>query len=453
MDGTPSVEMMRNLYKERIKPVEALYKFDIFNQPLLEDGDFSSKPIVLLLGQYSVGKTTFIRHLCGKDFKNIRVGPEPTTDKFMALLHASSPEKEGVILGNALSVQDNLPFRGLTHFGDGFLSKFEGVYCHADILKNVIFVDTPGVLSGAKQSQGRSFDFTSVTDWYAERADLILLVFDAHKLDISDEFRRVIEVLKGRDDKVRIVLNKSDQVSTQQLMRVYGALMWALSKVISTPEVCRVYIGSFWDEKECGNPQLESLFKKEAHDLLSDIDDLPRTSAVRRLNGLVRRARLAKVHALLISHLRSQMPRFPVKSWRQAKQIALLEDLEHIATKVVKQNGLSEGDIPDLNKFREASQDVDFSTLPKLDGDLLVKMSEAIAKEMPRLTMDPAVLKKEAENLAKAKARANAEAIRAQKDLAAVVLALFVLLILGIFAGIYFSSSGDSAVSTSKRDL
>lgn len=70
-----------------------------------------------------------------------------------------------------------------------------------------------GVLSGEKQRVSRGYDFVNVCHWFAERADLILLLFDAHKLDISDEFKAVIERLKGQDDKIRVILNKADQVT------------------------------------------------------------------------------------------------------------------------------------------------------------------------------------------------------------------------------------------------
>lgn len=74
------------------------------------------------------------------------------------------------------------------------------------MLDKVTFIDTPGVLSGEKQRIGRSYDFAEVVHWFAERSDLILLLFDAHKLDISDEFKRTIEALRGHDDKIRVVL-------------------------------------------------------------------------------------------------------------------------------------------------------------------------------------------------------------------------------------------------------
>ena len=155
---------------------------------------------------------------------------------------------ERVVPGNALSVSPDLPYHGLQQFGVSFLNKLEGAQLPSPVLRNISIVDTPGILSGEKQRVARGYNFVQVCGWFAERADLILLLFDAHKLDISDEFRTVIESLKGQDDKIRCVLNKADQVDRQKLMRVYGALMWAMGKVTKTPEVLRVYAGSFWDQ-------------------------------------------------------------------------------------------------------------------------------------------------------------------------------------------------------------
>ena len=102
--------------------------------------------------------------------------------------------------------------------------------------------------SGEKQRVDRGYDFVGVLQWFAERVDRIILLFDANKLDISDEFRRSIQALDGYQDKVRIVLNKADQIDRQELMRCYGALMWSITQVLNEAECPRVYVGSFWDQ-------------------------------------------------------------------------------------------------------------------------------------------------------------------------------------------------------------
>lgn len=83
-------------------------------------------------------------------------------------------------------------------------------------------------------------------------------------------------------------------VDSQQLMRVYGALMWSLGKILYTPEVARVYIGSFWDRKLLFDTN-RKLFELEQQDLFRDLETLPGDAALRKLNDLIRRARLAKV--------------------------------------------------------------------------------------------------------------------------------------------------------------
>lgn len=128
--------------------------------------------------------------------------------------------EERIIPGNAAAAQSDKPFAGLGQFGSNFLSKFQISESPAALLEQITFIDTPGVLSGDKQRLGRSYDFVEVCRWFAKRSDMILLLFDAHKLDISDEFRDVITAMHPFEDKIRIVLNKADQISNQQLMRV-----------------------------------------------------------------------------------------------------------------------------------------------------------------------------------------------------------------------------------------
>lgn len=65
----------------QILPLEESSRYAHFHSPPMNPADFEAKPMVLIVGQYSVGKTSFIRSLLKRDFPGQRVGPEPTTDR------------------------------------------------------------------------------------------------------------------------------------------------------------------------------------------------------------------------------------------------------------------------------------------------------------------------------------------------------------------------------------
>jgi len=375
---------LAKIYTTVFKPIEEATKFDVFYSSLLNEAEFRTPPMVLLIGPYSVGKTTFIHYLLGRGFPGERVGPEPTTDRFVAVMYG---EDERTIPGNALTVAPNSPFRALQREGNHFLARFEGSMCDSPLLEHITLIDTPGVLSGEKQRVARNYDFDVVVQWFAERVDLIILLFDPFKLDISDELMSVIKGFKGHEDKVRVVLNKADQVSQQQLMRVYGALMWSLGKVLETPEVCRVYVGSFHDE-ELKDPDTAPLLAAEMADLLADLRDLPHQSAMRRVNELVKRARLLKAHLYLLDHLRDQMPN--VYGFDRKKK-ELLDTMPAQFRAVCRARGLSPGDFPDITKFSQVAKELDFVHFPRINGTRLKKgkaladLEKALADQIPAL--------------------------------------------------------------------
>ncbi|CAF1599345.1 unnamed protein product [Rotaria magnacalcarata] len=376
---TNVAEGLRQVYKSKLLPLEETYRFHEFHSPQLDDCDFSAKPMVLLVGQYSVGKTTFIRYLLNEDFPGIRIGPEPTTDSFIAIMNN---DHAGTIPGNALVVDPSKPFRPLSKFGNAFLNRFVCSQLRNEVLETVTFIDTPGILSGEKQRVDRGYEFTQVLEWFADRCDRILLLFDVSSLDISDELKRAIEVLRRNDDKIRIVLNKADTVDHQALMRVYGALMWSLGKVLGTPEVCRVYVGSFWS-KPLQFDSNRRLFELETKDLFDDLESLPKTATLRKLNDLIKRARLAKVHALIVSELRESMPSVFGKD---SKRKELINKLHLVYEKIQREHNIPIGDFPKIDRMQESLRNMqDFTKFKILDKKLLERVDKMLAEDVPKL--------------------------------------------------------------------
>lgn len=84
------------------------------------------------------------------------------------------------------------------------MSKLYGATCPAPLLKTLTLIDTPGILAGEKQSAGRGYDFESVISYLGDKVDVILLIFDPHKLDIPDEIKNVIIALQRNEEKIRV---------------------------------------------------------------------------------------------------------------------------------------------------------------------------------------------------------------------------------------------------------
>jgi len=411
-----TISQLKDIYKKTIKPIEqkfGLSKFCLPTDGELEDAEIEAKPMVLLIGQYSTGKSTFVRHLVGGDFPGMHIGPEPTTDKFTALVHGEDSDeneesdedgkKDGpesdeqkafkkimetagngkIIKGNSLTVTPELPFSGLSSFGTGFLSNFVGSVSNYPLLKHVTLVDTPGVLSGEKQRLARKYNFGKVIKWFADRSDLILLLFDAHKLDISDELKSVIETIRPQnDDKIRCVLNKADGVTREQLVRVYGSLMWSMGKVFDCPEVVRVYTGSYWDQPLL-HDDFQSMFESDEWLLIHELMNLPKSSAERKVNDMVKRIRMVKVHVCILTYLKNKTPRWFGK---QNARDNILQDLDKVFNAVRFEYKLSEGDMPDIKQFSKClHREDDFSKFVSIDKKTLCVLDDLLSRDIPNI--------------------------------------------------------------------
>jgi len=156
---------------------------------------------------------------------------------------------------------------------------------------------------------------------------------------------------------------------------------WSLGKVIDTAEVARVYIGSFWDEP-LRNDEQRKLFESEENDLYTHLACLPRSAAIRKLNDLIRRARLAKVHACLLDHLKKKIP----SMWgKDAQSKKLISNLTAVYQAIAREHKLSLGDFPDPKMMQEKLANLDFTTFAKIDKKKMERLEWMLSVDVPRL--------------------------------------------------------------------
>lgn len=382
-DEHQALRQLWKLYSDSVLDAEKTSFFEHFGCRPITAEEFESRPQVLLLGQYSTGKTSMVKWLTGSRSPHFDVRPQPSTDKFIAVVHG---DQERLIHGNAAACLQQLPYQGLSVFGGSFLASFQALSLPSEVLKEITLVDTPGVLAGSKQRIGRDYDFAEVAAWMAERADMVLLTFDAHKLDISDEFQEVMEVLRPYADKVRCVLNKADQIDAKNLVKVYGALLWNCGKVLRTPEVARVFVSSFWD-KDYRFKEHASLFEEDKQAILEELHNLPRATLLRKTHNLVARIRRMRAHYCIMTHIQSQVP-WRLRALGSEAQIRRWIDnnVGRLFDEVKRLRNLSIGDLPKKEDFREKLWTLEgIRRLPCWDAEVMQALDQAINEKIPEV--------------------------------------------------------------------
>nr|XP_026241185.1 sarcalumenin isoform X1 [Urocitellus parryii] len=391
-DYSAVLQRLRKIYHSSIKPLEQSYKYNELRQHEITDGEITSKPMVLFLGPWSVGKSTMINYLLGLENTRYQLytGAEPTTSEFTVLMHGP---KLKTIEGIVMAADSSRSFSPLEKFGQNFLEKLIGIEVPHKLLERVTFVDTPGIIENRKQ-QERGYPFNDVCQWFIDRADLIFVVFDPTKLDVGLELEMLFRQLKGRESQIRIILNKADNLATQMLMRVYGALFWSLAPLINVTEPPRVYVSSFWPQDYKPDTHRE-LFLKEEISLLEDLNQVIENRLENKIAFIRQHAIRVRIHALLVDrYLQTYKDKMTFFSDGELVFKDIVEDPDkfYIFKTILAKTNVSKFDLPNreaykdffginpISNFKLLSQQCSY-----MGGCFLEKIERAITQELPSL--------------------------------------------------------------------
>ncbi|MFC1523786.1 dynamin family protein [Thermodesulfobacteriota bacterium] len=201
------------------------------------------KPLVLVIGNFSSGKSTFINELLGMEVQ--RTGQAPTDDSFTILAHPDDTASGQDMPGRTLVSDNRLPFAPVRLFGESLLSHFNLKSIESPILKELAIIDTPGMLDSVTEKD-RGYDYLGVVGELSRLSDIIILMFDPHKAGtIKETYKAIRSTLPGStgEDRVLYVLNRIDECdSTSDLVKSFGTLCWNLSQMTGRKDIPRVYL-------------------------------------------------------------------------------------------------------------------------------------------------------------------------------------------------------------------
>jgi len=239
MDEKALQNKIQSKVRAKLSPLFARYKTD-FNDL---DAMLKWKPIVLVLGNYSSGKSTFINELIGREVQ--RTGQAPTDDSFTVITAPDSDGEEMDLPGSDLVNDSRLPFTVFKTFGEQFISHFRMKKVKASIFENLAIIDSPGMLDSISEKD-RGYDYAAVIKEFSRLADLVVLMFDPHKAGtIQETYNTIRNILPGAtgEDRVLFVMSRIDECDNLgDLVRSYGTLCWNLSQMTGRKDIPRIFL-------------------------------------------------------------------------------------------------------------------------------------------------------------------------------------------------------------------
>ena len=207
------------------------------------------RPQVLVLGNYSSGKSTMINEFLSADIQ--ATGQAPTDDSFTVItcdetqlgkghIHVTE-ERDGKFLLN----NPEYPFEALKKHGQRFASHFRLKKVNSPFLESLALIDTPGMLDSITE-RDRGYNYQEVIGDLAQIADLVLIVFDPHKAGtVREAYISIRETLPRHifEHQLLFVLNRIDECSSlTDLLRVYGTLCWNLSQITGRKDIPMIHL-------------------------------------------------------------------------------------------------------------------------------------------------------------------------------------------------------------------
>lgn len=219
-------------------------------------------------------------------------------------------------------------------------------------------------------------------------------MFDPTKLDVGLELEMLFRQLKGRESQIRIILNKADNLATQDLMRVYGALFWSLAPLINVTEPPRVYVSSFWPYDYAPDTSRD-LFKREEISLLEDLNQVIENRMENKIAFIRQHGIRVRIHGLLVDRyvqtFKEKMSFFSDPEL-VFKEIVDDPDKFYIFKSILAKTNVSKFDLPNRDAYRDffgVNPVTNFKPLSAqcsyIGGCLLEKIEKAITNELPGL--------------------------------------------------------------------